>query len=134
MSVFVDLYTFYDRYGGKNHVLTKGIQTKITGIRSSDSAHYEYHVLDGKMHREDGPALVLTSDISVTEYWAIHDELHRVDGPAVVDHSQRRYEYYLNGSFMMFSEWVDAVDLYGADITKLMLEYPQSEYNPYLKT
>lgn len=134
MIPYSKYYDFYDRYCGETHHLRLGDKVTITGLRKSTGEKYTLHVLDGKMHREDGPALVLSSDSNHTEYWAINDELHRTDGPAVVDHKLRRYEYYLHGNFLMFSEWVDALDLCGAVITKLMLEYPQSEYNPYLKT
>lgn len=36
--------------------------------------------LNGKRHREDGPAVEYTNG---DKYWFLNDELHREDGPAV---------------------------------------------------
>ena len=46
--------------------------------------------LDGKLHREDGPAFI---DDNYKEWW-INDEKHREDGPAVIDGNYK--EWYLN--------------------------------------
>jgi hypothetical protein len=35
----------------------------------------------GKLHREDGPAIVWTTGTSA---WYINDKMHRLDGPAIV--------------------------------------------------
>jgi hypothetical protein len=52
-----------------------------TRIGDSDF-EVQYWELNGKKHREDGPA-VKYSDGS--EYWFLNDFLHRDDGPAVID-------------------------------------------------
>jgi hypothetical protein len=49
--------------------------------------------LNGKLHREDGPAVILANG---TKGWYLNGELHREDGPAI----ERTYgtkEWYLNG-------------------------------------
>jgi hypothetical protein len=44
--------------------------------------------LDGKLHREDGPAVEYASG---SRYWYLNGKLHREDGPAVegIDGSRR---------------------------------------------
>jgi len=39
-----------------------------------------YWFLDGKCHREDGPAVEYFNG---SKYWYINDKLHREDGPAI---------------------------------------------------
>jgi hypothetical protein len=48
---------------------------------------------DGKLHREDGPAL---EEVNRDKYWYVNGSLHRIDGPAIecVDGSKF---WYLNG-------------------------------------
>jgi hypothetical protein len=47
----------------------------------------------GKRHREDGPAIVRKGG---TKAWYLNDELHREDGPAV-ERSDGYKRWYLNG-------------------------------------
>ena len=49
--------------------------------------------LNGKLHRENGPAIELTNGYK--EWW-INDKLHRKDGPAVEDANSSK-EWYING-------------------------------------
>jgi hypothetical protein len=46
----------------------------------------------GRLHREDGPALVLPCG---AEYWYIHGKKHREDGPAIIKHNGDKY-YFQN--------------------------------------
>lgn len=39
-----------------------------------------FYLIDGKLHREDGPAL---ENINGTKEWYINNKLHREDGPAI---------------------------------------------------
>jgi glycine/D-amino acid oxidase-like deaminating enzyme len=48
---------------------------------------------DGRLHREDGPALILPSG---REEWYRHGKLHRDDGPAVV-HANGSVKWYRHG-------------------------------------
>jgi len=49
--------------------------------------------LNGKRHREDGPAIEWASG---SKYWYLNGELHREDGPAVEWASGHKF-WYLNG-------------------------------------
>jgi hypothetical protein len=50
--------------------------------------------LNGKLHREDGPAVEKKSG---TKAWYINGNLHREDGPAVIDETGNKY-WYRNGN------------------------------------
>ena len=49
--------------------------------------------LNGKRHREDGPAIEYPDG---TKVWYLNDELHREDGPAV-EYPDGTKSWYLNG-------------------------------------
>ena len=49
--------------------------------------------LNGKLHREDGPAVEYTNG---DNYWYLNGKLHREDGPAV-EYINGYKEWYLNG-------------------------------------
>jgi len=57
--------------------------------------------LDGKRHREDGPAIEYTSG---SKEWYLHGKLHREDGPAVewVNGSK---QWCLNGKYLAEEEF-----------------------------
>ena len=52
-----------------------------------------YYYVNGKLHREDGPAIEY---IFGDKHWHFNDNLHRLDGPAVEYFSGEVY-YYING-------------------------------------
>ena len=113
-------YVFYDRYGECKHVIQNGVNFWVKGRRKSDPAQeYEMHVLDGKVHRVGGPALI----IGDVEYWIQYDLVHREDGPAIVDFNANRFEWYWGGDVLFFSEWVAKTDLSPPEITQLMMLY-----------
>jgi hypothetical protein len=49
--------------------------------------------LNGKRHREDGPAIEYADG---TKYWYINDHPHREDGPTIEAANGEKY-WYLNG-------------------------------------
>ena len=49
--------------------------------------------LNGKFHREDGPAVEWANG---TKWWCLNDKLHREDGPAIEYADGTKY-WYLNG-------------------------------------
>ena len=49
--------------------------------------------LNGKIHREDGPAI---ESYDGSRYWYLNGKYHREDGPAVESYEGNRY-WYLNG-------------------------------------
>ena len=53
----------------------------------------KYWCLNGKQHREDGPAVESSTG---TKFWYLNDQLHREDGPAI-EYSNGSKEWYLNG-------------------------------------
>ena len=65
---------------------------------NKDGSKYWY--LNGKLHREDGPAIEHSSG---DKYWYLNDELHREDGPAIEYASGTKF-WYLNGKFSK-DEW-----------------------------
>ena len=53
---------------------------------------HKYWFLDGKLHREDGPAIEYTNG---DKEWYLNDKLHREDGPAV-EWANGTKEWWLN--------------------------------------
>jgi len=61
----------------------------------------KYWYLNGELHREDGPAVeCLNGD----KYWYLNGELHREDGPACEYVNGDKY-CYLNGKELTEKEW-----------------------------
>jgi len=52
----------------------------------------KYWYLNGKLHREDGPAIEYSSG---RKFWYINGKLHRTDGPAIEDSNDYK-EWYIN--------------------------------------
>ena len=61
-------------------------------VRVYDNGH-KFWVLNGKYHREDGPAAEWSRG---ENQWWLNGELHRVDGPAIVQPDGHK-EWWLNG-------------------------------------
>ena len=57
--------------------------------------------LNGKQHREDGPAVEWASG---TKYWFLNGKQHRKDGPAV-EYASGSKAWYLNGKQLSESEF-----------------------------
>lgn len=53
----------------------------------------EYHSLDGRLHRLDGPAVIRHTG---TKSWYRHGSLHR-DGEPAINHSDGSKSWYQNG-------------------------------------
>ena len=51
-----------------------------------------FYKLNGKLHREDGPAIEFSDG---TKWWFLHDDRHRLDGPAI-EHSDGYKEWWIN--------------------------------------
>jgi hypothetical protein len=66
---------------------------------------HKYWYLKGKLHREDGPAIEYADG---HKEWYLKDKLHREDGPAI--ESANGYKYWcLNGKKLTEDEWKDKV-------------------------
>jgi hypothetical protein len=60
----------------------------------------KFWYLNGKLHREDGPAVEYSNG---DKSWYLNDKLHREDGPAV-EHSNGNKWWYLNGKDLKEAE------------------------------
>jgi antitoxin component YwqK of YwqJK toxin-antitoxin module len=76
--------------------------------------------LNGKLHREDGPAIECADD---TKYWFLYGKLHREDGPAI-EYANGTKSWYLNGKLLTREEYQSATnpakELTVAEIEKLL--------------
>jgi hypothetical protein len=61
-----------------------------------DEKGTERWFLNGKRHREDGPAVIYANG---TQKWYRNDLLHREDGPAIV-WFDGTHEWWINGEFI----------------------------------
>ena len=76
---------------------------KVTKLHNGgelrDYGDHQEWWLNGKLHREDGPAIV---DGDFQE-WYLNGKLHREDGPAVVNGDDQ--EWYINGKLLTKAEF-----------------------------
>ena len=56
--------------------------------------------VDGKLHREDGPAI----EASHGQFWLVNGKFHREDGPAI-EYPNGLKRWYLNGKYLTEKEW-----------------------------
>ena len=68
------------------------MDSNMTEHNTRDDGYQEWW-LNGKTHREDGPAIILPDG---THIWYQNGELHREDGPAIILPSGIQW-WYLNG-------------------------------------
>ncbi len=61
--------------------------------------------LHGELHREDGPAVIGADGYQV---WWLNGKLHRTDGPAVI-RTNGGQEWWLNGEEYIEQEWQNAL-------------------------
>ena len=65
--------------------------------------------LNGKFHREDGPAI---EHISGEKQWYLHGNLHRENGPAIEQPNGERH-WYLNNRRYSFEEYIIKLEKLG---------------------
>ena len=77
----------------------------------SGNVYCESYYINGKIHREDGPAYIWyydNGDVAYKGYY-INDLRHREDGPASIGYdkngSVKYTEYWLNGKLLTMEEW-----------------------------
>jgi hypothetical protein len=56
----------------------------------------EWH-LNGELHREDGPAIIVIGSDGSKYWYNINDKLHREDGPAITRPNGSKW-WYINGN------------------------------------
>ena len=80
----------------------------------------KYWCLNGKRHREDGPAVEFANG---SKYWWVNGKLHREDGPAV-EFANGGKEWWVNGEQLTETEFLKrtapAKELTIAEIEKLL--------------
>jgi hypothetical protein len=87
--------------------------------------------LNGKLHREDGPAVELTNG---TKYWCLNNKYHREDGPAI-EFADGCKSWYLNDEriYVTMQEQFDRL-MKSRNISKVQREldkeFPTFEYKP----
>jgi hypothetical protein len=79
----------------------KDMPGKYTGIVETAGSRHWY--LNGKKHREDGPAF---ENINGPKAWWVNGKLHRVDGPAI-ENSNGDKHWYLNDKKYSQEEWFE---------------------------
>jgi hypothetical protein len=72
---------------------SKYIKSKQQSIMTVDKCGNKCWHLNGKSHREDGPAIEC---VNGDKFWHLNGEAHREDGPAVERINGNKY-WYLNG-------------------------------------
>lgn len=85
----------------------------------------KYWFLDGKLHREDGPAIERANG---NKYWYRNGKFHREDGPAIEYGCGDKY-WYLNGKLHREDgpavEWANGYESYWIDGEELT----EAEFN-----
>ena len=103
-----------DTFGNKEWRNVDGVLHREDGpaiILSSGSTLY---YRDGKLHRLDGPAVELANG---SKSWYLNGKLHREDGPAI-EWANGSKEWYLNDKWYTEEEYVmiqfmNGVNVYG---------------------
>lgn len=75
--------------------------------------------LDGRLHREDGPAAEWTDG---TKAWYLNGQCHREDGPAA-EWADGDAAWWLNGNHYTFNEWCAIMGISPEEKTLLTLKY-----------
>jgi hypothetical protein len=75
--------------------------------------------VDGKRHRENGPAIEASNG---AKFWYLHGKFHRIDGPAV-HHSDGSEAFYL------FGEWIEDEKVYKASSSILKFIWLKHDKN-----
>jgi hypothetical protein len=108
----VKVYEDGDRYWFLNGKLHR---EDGPAVESSITGRFWY--LNGKRHREDGPALECADG---TREWYLNGKLHRTDGPAIECADGTRF-WYLHGNRVTEEEVMNITkELTVADIEKLL--------------
>ena len=90
----------------------KRIEYKVVVDEDGDKFWY----LNGKLHREDGPAIELANG---NKFWCLNDMLHREDGPAIECADGSKY-WYINGMQVSEAEFMKSqqtIDIDGKKFT-----------------
>jgi hypothetical protein len=105
---------------------TTTILTKTPELTVDEDGNKEWHI-DGKLHREDGPAFVRADG---TKYWYVNGKIHREDGPAI-EFTNGAKLWYLDGRYYdIFDKYVKAANWTGEQIVEWKLTHTRkNQYN-----
>jgi hypothetical protein len=78
-----------DKMNYSNEELLDALRTEY----QVDSDGTQFWLLDGKLHRVDGPAVIWTNG---NQFWYFRGKKHREDGPAII-WADGFQDWYLNG-------------------------------------
>jgi hypothetical protein len=92
-------YTVKVYNNGNKWWYLNGKQHREDGPAIEWAKGYKYWYLKGKLHREDGPAIEYNGD----KFWYLKGKLHREDGPAVEWANGNKY-WFLNGERLREAE------------------------------
>jgi hypothetical protein len=90
----------------------------FTGIAVNTMNDDRYWFLNGKRHREDGPAVI--RGYGAAKEWWLNGLLHRIDGPAI-ERPERTSEWWWNGKHFL----VDSQEI--LDNIQLLMELIQAQ-------
>ena len=76
----------------------------VYAVKVWDNGDKHWH-LNGKFHREDGPAIEMANG---NKCWYLNGKRHREDGPAIEWASGSKH-WYLNDKYLSHSEWKEEV-------------------------
>ena len=100
-----------------------------TYIVNVDDCGSKFWYLNGKLHREDGPAIEYPDG---SKFWYLNGKRHRVDGPAIEDADGSK-EWYLNGKRHRVDgpamEWTDGTKRWFLD----GVEYTEADWRKQLQ-
>ena len=74
---------------------------------------------DGKRHREGGPAVI---DTNGDQVWYVNDRFHREDGPAVIK-ADGSTNWCIDDVEYSFTEWCDLLNISEADKMYYKIKY-----------
>ena len=90
----------------------------------------KYWYFNGKLHREDGPAVEY---VSGTKHWYLNGERHREDGPAIEFISGNKY-WYLNGKGLTEEEFLNKTKRHVIIIDGKEIEISSESYKELQKS
>ena len=86
---------------GSKYWFLNGKQHREDGPAIEWASGGKFWFLNGKLHREDGPAI---EEASGGKFWFLNGKLHREDGPAIEEASGYK-SWYLNGKELTKAEF-----------------------------
>ncbi len=107
-------YTIREYSNGNKEWYLNGKYHREDGPAIENSDGNKLWYLNGKLHRENGPAIECSNG---NKHWFLNGMLHRENGPAIECSNEYR-EWYLNGKKIfyfeyktLYEDWIEIPDL-----------------------